>query len=67
LFTEGAVRLVGEALERFGLLGAMALGCEGLGLGRGDRSAHPWLGPGEREHAEEPEECEEDERINTRV
>jgi hypothetical protein len=50
--------LVGEALERFGLVGARALGCEGLGLGRWDRSAHTWLGSGEMEHDEEPDEYE---------
>src|SRR4249919_542755 len=31
LFTQGAMGLVGEALERFGRVGARALGCEGLG------------------------------------
>jgi len=51
------MRLVRQALERFGLVGAVALGCEGLGLGRCDRSAHAWLGPGEVQDDEEPEEC----------
>jgi len=52
---------VGEALERFGLRGAVALGWEGLGLGRCDRSTHTGLGPGEMEQDKEPHEGEEDE------
>jgi hypothetical protein len=31
LFTQGAMGLVRQAFERFGLVGARALGCEGLG------------------------------------
>jgi hypothetical protein len=52
---------VRQALKRFGLVGAVALECEGLGLGRCDRSAHAWLGPGEVHDDNEPEECEQHE------
>jgi len=38
-------RLLGEASNGLGSWGAWALRCEGLGLGRCDRSAHTWLGP----------------------
>jgi hypothetical protein len=38
---------LGETLERFRLVRAAALGFEKLGLGRCDRSAHGWFGPGE--------------------
>jgi hypothetical protein len=41
------MRFVGETLERFGLVGAVTLGFEELGLGRCDRSAHARLGPDE--------------------
>jgi len=61
------MRFVGETLERFGLVGAVALGFEELGLGRCDRSAHAWRGPGEVEHDKEPDECKEDELIDKRV
>jgi hypothetical protein len=40
LFTQGAMGLVGEALEWFGLVGARALGCEGLRQSWHGRSRH---------------------------
>ncbi len=40
LVTQGAMGLVGEALERFGLVGTRALGFEGLGQSWHDRSRH---------------------------
>jgi hypothetical protein len=53
--------LVGEALERFGLVGARALGCEGLGQSWYGRSRHRALGPGKVQDDKKPEECEQDE------
>jgi hypothetical protein len=52
---------VGEAFERCGLMGAVALGLEGLGQDRRGRSHHRGLGPGEGRDDAEPEECEQDE------
>ena len=54
--------LVGEALERCGLVGARALGCEGLGQSWYGRSRHRALGPGKVHDDTKPEECEQDER-----
>src|SRR6266480_3895043 len=53
--------LVGEALERCGLVGARALGCEGLGHSWYGRSRHRALGPGKVHDDKKPEECEQDE------
>jgi hypothetical protein len=47
-----------QALKGFGLVGVVALGLEGLGLGRYGRSRHAWLRPGEVHDDEEPDECE---------
>jgi hypothetical protein len=55
------MRLVGEALERFGRVGARALRCEGLGQSWYDRSHHRALGPGKVQDDKQPEECEQDE------
>jgi hypothetical protein len=56
------MRLVGEALEGFGLVGAVAFGLEGLGLlSWGGWRRHWALGPGEVQDDEEPDECEQDE------
>src|SRR5437773_3900871 len=59
--TQGAMRLVRQAFEGFGLVGVVALRFEGLGLlsWRG-WSRHWALGPSEVQD-EEPEECEQDE------
>jgi len=61
LVTQGAIRLVGEALERFGLVGARALGCERLGQSWYGRGRHWALGPGKVQDDQKPEECEQDE------
>ena len=53
--------LVGEALERFGLVGARALGFEGLGQSWHGRSRHRALRPGKVQDDKKPEECEQDE------
>ncbi len=63
-FTQGAMWFLGQALEGFGRVRAGPLGCERLGLGRGDRSAHARLGPNEVEDDDEPNECEENELID---
>jgi hypothetical protein len=55
------MRLVGQALEGFGLVGAVAFGRECLGISGCVRSRHRVLGPGEVQHDEEPDECEQDE------
>jgi hypothetical protein len=56
------MRLVRQALEGFGLVRAVALGCEELGLLRWRGwSRHRALGPGEVQDDDEPEEYEEDE------
>jgi hypothetical protein len=56
------MRLVRQALEGFGLVRAVALGFEELGLLRWRGwSRHRALGPGEVQDDNEPEECEEDE------
>ena len=59
--TQGTMGLVRQALEGFGLVGAVALGLEGLGLSWRGWSRHRALGPGEVQHDEEPHECEQDE------
>jgi hypothetical protein len=55
------MRLLGQALERLGFVGAGSLGLEGFGLSWHGRSRHRMLGPGEVQHDEEPDECEQDE------
>jgi len=60
--TQGAMRLVRQAFEGFGLVGVVALRFEGLGLLRWyGWSRHRALGPGEVQEDEEPEKCEQDE------
>jgi len=54
------MRLVGQPLEGFRLMRTVALGFERLGLSRCGRNAHAWRGPGEVQHHEEPDECEDD-------
>ena len=61
LFTQSAMRLVGQALEGFGVVRARAFGCEGLGISGCVRGRHHALGPGEVHDDDEPEECEQDE------
>ena len=53
---------VDEALERFGLVGARALGYAGLGQSWYGRRRHRALGPGKVQEDKKPEECEQDER-----
>ena len=60
-FTQGAMRLLGQALERCGLGGARALGREGLGQSGRGWSSHRALGSGEVHDDKEPEECAQDE------
>jgi len=55
------MRFLGQALEGFGLVGARALGCEGLGQSWYGRSRHRALGPGKGQDDKKPEECEQDE------
>ena len=50
--TQGAMGLVRQALERFGLIGAGALRRDGRGWH--GRSGHASPGPGEMHHDEEP-------------
>src|SRR5215470_17458994 len=58
--TQGTMRLVGQPLEGFRLMRTVALGFERLGFSRCGRSAHAWRGPGEVQHNQEPDECEDD-------
>jgi hypothetical protein len=59
--TQGTMRLVRQALARLRRVGAVALGCEGLGLLRWRGwSRHRALGPGEVHEDDEPEEGAED-------
>jgi hypothetical protein len=53
--------LVRQAFERFGLVGARALGCEGLGQGWYGWSRRRAFGPGKVQDDKKPEECEQDE------
>ena len=66
-FTQGAMGLCGQALERFGFVRAGALGREGFGLGGGGRSRHAWLGPGEVQQDEEPHDGQESELVIKKV
>jgi hypothetical protein len=56
--TQGVRGLVGEALERCGLVGARARGCEGLAQSWCGRSRHRALGPGKVHDDKKPEERE---------
>ena len=60
LCTQDAMGLVGEVLERFGLVGARARGFEGFGQSWHGRSRHWALGPGKVQDDKKPEECEQD-------
>ena len=60
-FTQGTMRLVGQALERLGFVGAGSLGLEGLGLSWDGWRCHRALGPGKVHDDKKPEECEQDE------
>jgi hypothetical protein len=55
------MRLVGQARERLGFVGAGSLGWEGLGRSWHGRSRHHALGPGKVHEDKKPEECEQDE------
>jgi hypothetical protein len=56
------MRLVRQALEGVGLVGAVPLACDRLGQDGRGRSCHRALGPGEVHEDDEPEECAQDER-----
>ena len=60
-FIQGTMRLLGQALERLGFVGAGSLGLEGLRLSWYGRSRHRALGPGKVHDDQKPEECEQDE------
>ena len=62
--TQGTMRFLRQALEGFGLAGAVAFGCEGLRLSWRGSSRHRALGPGEVQDDKEPNECQQDELIN---
>jgi len=55
------MRLVGQALERLGFVGAGSLGVERRGRRWHGRSRHRALGPGKVHDDKKPEECEQDE------
>jgi hypothetical protein len=59
------MRLVDQALEGFGGVRMRAFGCEGLGLSGCVWGRHHALGLGEVHEGKKPEECEQDELINT--
>src|SRR5262245_26000828 len=61
LCTQRTVRLVRQALERFGLGGTLALGLDGRGWRGGRGRALP--GPAERQHNEEPAEGQQSELV----
>jgi hypothetical protein len=62
-FTQGAVRLVRESLEGFGLVRVGPLGLEGLWLDGCSWCTHRAFGPGEVQHDEEPDEYEQGELV----
>ena len=63
--TQSTMGLVRQALKRFGLIGAGALGLERLGQGCRGRNRHRPLGLGEVQYNEEPNECKQGELIDT--
>jgi hypothetical protein len=63
----GAMRLVRQAREGFGLVGAVACGHEGLRLSWRGRSQYWVLGPGEVQDDKEPKEYKQDELRDTRM
>ena len=62
-FTQGAMGLVRQALEGFGLVGAVACGLKGLRLRWCGQSWQRALGPGEVQDDKEPNECKKDQLI----
>src|SRR5215471_2835884 len=58
LFTHHTVRLVRQALERFGLGRTLAFGLDRHGWG-----GQAWLGPRERQHNEEPDDRQQSELV----
>jgi hypothetical protein len=65
LCTQRTVRLVRQALERFGLRGTLGLGRDGRGWRGGRGRASP--GPAELQHDEEPYERQQSELIVKQV
>jgi hypothetical protein len=65
--TQSAMRLLGEALEGFGLVGAMAFGLDGLRISGCVWSRHRALGLGEVQEDKEPDEYKQDELIDKMV
>jgi hypothetical protein len=61
LFTQRTVRLLRQALERFGLGGTFALGLDGRGWRGGRGRASP--GPAEMKYDEEPYESQQSELV----
>ena len=59
--TQGAMRLLSEALKGFGLVGVGALGFDRRGQDCHVWSDHRALRPGEVHDDKKPEECEQDE------
>ena len=59
-FTQGAMGLVRQTLEGFGLLGAVACGLKGLRLRWRGESRQRALGPGEVQDDKEPNEYKKD-------
>jgi hypothetical protein len=55
--TQGTRRLVRQALERFGLVGALVRRREGLGLSGCLRGRHRALGSSEGHEDKKPEKC----------
>ena len=54
---------LGQALEGFGFVGALALGLEGFGQNWRGRSVHGWRGPREMQHDEEPDDRQQSELV----
>ena len=65
--TQGTVGLVRQALERFGLGSAHALGWKRRRLGGRGRGRHASLGPGAVQHEEEPDESQQSELVVKQV
>ena len=63
--TQGTMRFVCQALEGFGLVGAVAFGLEGLRLSWCGWSRPQALGPDEVQDDKEPNECKQGELIDT--
>jgi hypothetical protein len=65
--TQSAMRLLGEGLERFGLVRVMAFGIDGLRISGCVWSRHYALGLGEVQDDKEPDEYKQDELIDKMV